>query len=122
MQYIDPHHKRVEFRAASFRVESNGAKKSLVFAAQDSKETVTVFASEALVAARISSEEEDFVLWKIQILEGNSWLTLDFKQNPKLSRLVVRIAGMSFDDLDLALKELIASRPVLYYRNHPYEY
>jgi hypothetical protein len=118
MQYIDSHHKRVEFSAVSFRGECNEALRSLVFTGQNSQETVSVFARESSIAARISSEEEDFVLRKLQILDGNSWLTLDFERNPKLSRLVVSIAGIDFDDLDLALKELIGSRSVLYFRHH----
>ena len=117
MDYTDPHHKRIEFRAVSYRSETIGAVRRVMFFTNNPNGSVTLVERGPLIAAIVAKEDCDFILWKVQILDNLNWLILDIKDNPKLSRIVVVIEGLDATGLDVELKEMFAGRSLLYY-NH----
>ena len=118
MEYTDPHHKRTEFTAESFSSDVDGASRRIAFVGSGQHDSVVLLERGSTVVAIVPEEKGDFVLWKAQILEKSKWLALDFEDNPLLRRILVHIDRLDANRLDDALKSLIGSRSLLYYRRH----
>jgi hypothetical protein len=117
MKYADPHHKRTDFEAESFASDSEGANHRIAFVGHGQHQSVELVERGEKIVAIIPETEYEFVLWKAQILEKQKWLTLDFENNPLLSRILVHIDLIDFDSVDAALRSLIGTRSLIYYRH-----
>jgi hypothetical protein len=117
MEYVDSHHKRTDFEAEFFASEVDGTNRRIAFVGRGRHVSVTLVERGATVVAIVPEAECEFVLRKAQILEKQSWLTLDFEDNPLLRRILVHIDRLDADRVDAALRSLIGSRAVLYYRH-----
>ena len=117
MKYVDPHHKRTDFEAESFASDSEGTNRRIAFVGRGQHKSVALVERGETIVAIVPEAECEFVLWKAQILEKQKWLTLDFENNPLLSRILVHIDLIDSDSVDAALRSLIGSRSLLYYRH-----
>lgn len=115
MEYVDPHHKRTDFTADSFSLSGDHGSRRISFVGKGQHGSVVLFQRGTSVIAMVPEAENDFVLWKAQILPDR-WLTLDFEKNPLLSRILIHADRLDVDGLDAALRSLIGTRSVLYYR------
>ena len=117
MEYLYPHHKRTDFTATSFSSDVDGARRRIAFVGSGQHASVVLLESDSTVVAGVPEAECEFVLWKVQILKKSKWLTLDLADNPQLRRILIHIDDLDTDKLDDALKSLIGSRSLLYYRH-----
>ena len=116
MEYVDPHHKRTEFEADSFASDTDGTKGRIAFVGRGHHKSVTLVERGSTIVAIVPEADGEFVLWKVQILEKQKWLTLDFEDNPSLRRILVHIDRLDADGVDAALRSLIGLHSLLYYR------
>jgi hypothetical protein len=116
MEYVDPHHKRTDFEAESFASDVDGPNRRIAFVGRGQHESVALVERGSTIVAIVPEAECEFVLWKAQILEKQKWLTLDFEDNPLLRRILVHIDRLDAESVDAALRSLIGSRSLLYYR------
>ena len=116
MEYVDPHHKRTEFSADSFSFDSEGEDASMRFVGSGQHESITLRKRGTDVVAIVPEKESEFALTKVQILESLQWLTLDFRENPLLTRIVIQTNRLNLEHLDSAMRALIATRLPFYHR------
>jgi hypothetical protein len=118
MEYVDPHHKRTEFAADSFLSLADGAVRSIAFAGRGQHQSVVLREHGSTVVGIVPEAECEFVLWKAQILEKSKWLTLDFENNPLLRRILIHVDRLDLNELEAAMKSLIGTRALLFYRHY----
>src|SRR5262245_32464837 len=116
MEYVDPHHKRTDFVADAFSSSGDVAGRCIAFVGHGQHKSVVLRERASTVVAAVPEAACDFVLSKAQILERSNWLTLDFEENPLLRRILIHIDRLSADELDSAMRSLIGTRSLLYYR------
>jgi hypothetical protein len=115
MEYSDPHHKRTHFTADSFSSEVDGVERCVVFTGHGLHGSVLLAERGPSVAAIVPELKSELVLWKIQVLERQKWLTLDFEANPLLSRILIHIDQLDPKALASALREVIGPRKLLFH-------
>jgi hypothetical protein len=117
MEYVDPYHKRTGFVADSFSWSLEGGDRGIIFAGRGQHESVVLRERCSTVVTIVPEAGCEFVLRKVQILEQPKWLTLDFEHNPLLSRVLIHIDHLDANQLDTALRSLIGTRSLLFYRH-----
>lgn len=115
MEYSDPHHKRTHFTAEAFSTTNDVEARRLSFEGHGLHKSVHLAERGASVVVTVPELEAELVLWKIQILERQKWLTLDFEANPLLSRILVHIDRVEPRALESAIREVVGSRKLLFH-------
>jgi hypothetical protein len=118
MEYVDPHHKRTDFTATSYRKEDGAGGKRIVLSGHGLHASVVLRESGESIATIVPEFKEEFVLWKIQILERQKWLTLDFRAYPTLTRILVHIDELNRSSLEEDIRDLVGGRNLLFHCYH----
>jgi hypothetical protein len=115
MEYGDPHHKRTSFTATSYVLEAGAGGQRIVFTGHGLHASVVVRESGESIVAVVPEFKEEFALWKIQIMERQKWLTLDFRAYPTLTRILIHIDELDPTRLGEALREIVGNRKLLFH-------
>ena len=114
MDYVDPYHKRIELRAKSFTVLQNPTSSAIQFAC--SEVSVMLRRNGTRLVALISSEETEFPVWKLQLLNKLGWFVIDVRDS-RLSRMVVHVGALDPEALWACVPAVVKDCELLCHRH-----
>ena len=105
--------KRVELESDKWKYDQDGGEFSL---GEDRVATIRTIAGGLEVS--VAGYEVPMRVRKITLIEYMDWLFLDFEKASELHRMGLRLRRIPYDDLNSALRSLLADRLTPYFRKH----